>query len=42
LSSARATLNKAQADYDRAIQLVNNGAVSKEEIDKRKEALAVA
>jgi membrane fusion protein (multidrug efflux system) len=42
VSSARATLAKAQGDYDRVIQLADNGAVSKEEIDRRKEALAVS
>jgi membrane fusion protein (multidrug efflux system) len=42
LQSQRASLAKAQADYDRAKPLVSSGAVSKEELDLRKEALEVA
>jgi membrane fusion protein (multidrug efflux system) len=38
----RASLTKAQADYDRAKQLVNMGAVSPEEYDLKKEAFLVA
>jgi membrane fusion protein (multidrug efflux system) len=42
LASKKATLDKTQADYDRAAPLVSTGAVAKEELDTRKEALAVA
>jgi membrane fusion protein, multidrug efflux system len=40
--SQKATLVKAQADYDRARPLVSSGTVSKEEFDLRKESLLVA
>ena len=40
--SQKATLVRAQADYDRAKPLVQSGAVTKEELDLRKELLAVA
>jgi membrane fusion protein (multidrug efflux system) len=42
LDSQKATLVKAQADYDRAIPLVGTGAITKEEVDLRKESLMVA
>jgi membrane fusion protein (multidrug efflux system) len=42
LNSQKATLERAQADYDRAKSLIGSGAVSKEEFDLRKEALMVA
>jgi membrane fusion protein (multidrug efflux system) len=42
LASKNASLTKAQADYDRALPLISSGAVAKEEVDRRKEALAVA
>jgi membrane fusion protein (multidrug efflux system) len=42
LDSAKATFVKSKADYDRAVPLVQSGAVSSEEFDARKEALAVA
>jgi membrane fusion protein, multidrug efflux system len=42
LQSQKASLARAQADYDRARPLVNSGAVSKEELDVRREALLVA
>jgi membrane fusion protein, multidrug efflux system len=42
LDSKKAELTKAQADYDRAVPLVKTGAVSKEDLDARVEALAVA
>jgi membrane fusion protein (multidrug efflux system) len=42
LASKKASLVKAQADYDRALPLVSSGAVAKEEVDRRKEVLAVA
>jgi membrane fusion protein (multidrug efflux system) len=42
LDSKKAELTKAQADYDRAVPLVKTGAVSKEDLDTRVEALAVA
>lgn len=42
LGSQRATLDKAQADYTRALPLVDSGAVTKEEVDRRKESLLIA
>jgi membrane fusion protein (multidrug efflux system) len=42
LASKNASLTKAQADYDRALPLISSGAVAKEEVDRRKEVLAVA
>jgi membrane fusion protein (multidrug efflux system) len=42
LGSQRAVLEKATADYNRALPLVATGAVDKEEIDRRKEAQSVA
>ena len=42
LSSKKASLTKAQADYERAVPLISSGAVAKEEVDRRKEVLAVA
>ncbi len=35
-------MTRAQADYDRAVPLIQSGAVSKEELDTRTEALLVA
>jgi membrane fusion protein, multidrug efflux system len=42
LNSQKATLDRAQSDFDRAKTLVASGAVSKEEFDLRKEVLLVA
>jgi len=42
MKSQKATLVKAQADFDRAKALVNTGAISKEDYDQRKEAMLVA
>lgn len=42
LASKNASQIKAQADYDRALPMVISGAVSKEELDRRKEVLVVA
>jgi membrane fusion protein, multidrug efflux system len=42
LQSKNAALTRAQADYDRAVPLIKSGAVSKEELDTRTEALLVA
>jgi membrane fusion protein (multidrug efflux system) len=42
LQVQKATLAKAQADYNRAKRLVNTGAVSKEEFDLRNEEFLVA
>ena len=42
LASKKASLTKAQADYDRALPLIPSGAISREEVDRRKEVLAVA
>lgn len=42
LASKKASLTKAQADYDRALPLIASGAVAREEVDRRKEALDVA
>jgi membrane fusion protein (multidrug efflux system) len=42
VNSRRASLAKAQADYDRALPLKNTGALTPEEIDRRKEVLSVA
>jgi len=42
LNAKRATQTKTQADYDRAVPLLKSGAVSKEDLDTRTEALAVA
>lgn len=41
LQSQKASLAKAQADYDRALPLVEKAALSKEEMDQRREALLV-
>jgi membrane fusion protein (multidrug efflux system) len=40
--SQKASLSRAQADYDRAKPLLQSGAMSKEEFDLRKEAILVA
>jgi membrane fusion protein, multidrug efflux system len=42
LRSQEATVEKAQADYDRGLRLITSGAVSKEDLDRRKEAITVA
>ena len=42
LKSKKAVLTRAQADFDRARRLVAAGAVSRQEYDRRKEALSVA
>jgi membrane fusion protein, multidrug efflux system len=42
VNSREATLAKAQADYTRALPLVDSGAITKEELDRRKESLTVA
>jgi membrane fusion protein (multidrug efflux system) len=42
VESQKATLAKAQADYDRAIPLVGTGAITREEVDLRKENLLVS
>jgi membrane fusion protein (multidrug efflux system) len=42
LNSKDATLAKAQADYDRAVPLRGTGAISKEDLDTRQEALSIA
>src|SRR5262245_13880711 len=42
LQSQKASLARAQADYDRARPLVSEGALSREELDFRREALLVA
>ena len=42
LNSRRATLVKAQADYDRAAPLVKSGSIAPEELDQRKQSLDVA
>jgi membrane fusion protein (multidrug efflux system) len=42
VNSQEATLAKAQADYTRALPLVDSGAITKEELDRRKESLAIA
>ncbi|MGN6371021.1 MAG: efflux RND transporter periplasmic adaptor subunit [Phycisphaerae bacterium] len=42
VESAKATLQKAQGDYDRAVPLVKTGNISPDEFESRKEALAVA
>jgi membrane fusion protein, multidrug efflux system len=42
LDSKKAELTRAKADYDRAVPLIQSGAVSKEELDTRTEALGVA
>jgi len=42
LNSQKAVMVKAQADLDRAVPLVPSGAVTKEELDLRREALLVA
>jgi membrane fusion protein (multidrug efflux system) len=42
LDSEKATLARAQADYDRGNSLVKSGAISKEDFDQRKQALDVA
>jgi len=42
LASQRATLANAQAQYDRALPLSKTGAVAKEDMDRRTEALRVA
>ncbi|HUB27001.1 MAG TPA: HlyD family secretion protein [Tepidisphaeraceae bacterium] len=39
LQSDQATLVRAQADYDRAAPLVSSGAVTREELDRRKQVL---
>ena len=42
LDSQKATLTRAQDDFNRAQRLVGTGAMSREEIDRRREALLVA
>ena len=42
LKSARATAARAQADFERIVPIVQSGSASKEEYDKRREALSVA
>jgi membrane fusion protein (multidrug efflux system) len=42
MQSQKATLAKAQSDFDRSKTLVSSNAVSKEEFDQRKEAFMVA
>lgn len=42
VSSKKASLEKAQADYDRALPLLSSGAVTKEDVDRRKEAVLVS
>jgi membrane fusion protein (multidrug efflux system) len=42
VNSQNATLAKAQADYTRALPLVDSGAITKEELDRRKEELLIA
>lgn len=42
LDSQKATLAKAQADYERALPLVKSSAVSQEEVDRRKEVMLVS
>jgi membrane fusion protein (multidrug efflux system) len=42
LQSAEATYNKSKDDYDRALPLVKTGAVTAEDLDRRKEAMLVA
>jgi membrane fusion protein, multidrug efflux system len=42
LQSQKASVVKAQADFDRATPLVKTGAISKEEYDLRRESLLVA
>jgi membrane fusion protein (multidrug efflux system) len=42
LNSEKAVMAKAQADLDRAVPLVPSGAVTKEELDLRREALLVS
>ncbi len=42
VESQKATLARAQADYDRATPLVGTGAITREELDLRKENLLVS
>jgi membrane fusion protein (multidrug efflux system) len=42
LQSQKASLAKAQSDYDRTLSLSKSGSVTKEELDLRKESLLVA
>jgi len=42
LNSQQARLAKAQADYTRALPLVESGAITREELDRRKESLLIA
>ena len=42
LHSQQAIVAKAKADYDRAVPLVKTGGVAQEELDRRKQVLAVA
>ncbi len=42
LASKKAALAKAQTDYERALPLIPSGGIAKEEVDRRKEVLAVA
>ena len=42
VATRRAQLTKAKADYDRVVPLAQTNAVSKEDIDKRREAMQVA
>jgi len=42
LNSEKATLDKAQSDYNDALPLLASGGVAKEEVDRRKETLLVA
>ncbi|HEY7087889.1 MAG TPA: HlyD family secretion protein, partial [Tepidisphaeraceae bacterium] len=42
VASARATLVKAQAEYERAAKLIGSGAIAQEDLELRKEAFDVA
>jgi membrane fusion protein (multidrug efflux system) len=42
LKSARATAARTKADFDRIVPIVKSGSASKEEYDKREEAMTVA
>ena len=42
LESQKATLARAQGDYERAVPLLKSGAVTQEDVERRKEAMLVA
>jgi membrane fusion protein (multidrug efflux system) len=42
LDSQKATLGKAKSDYDRALPLLQTGAVTQEDVDHRKQAMLIA